>query len=298
MDKPRRRYNSVEAVIAALNRTYDAVWKKYIETTNPPSMVYHYCRHDALCRIVRSGNLWASDVLNMNDPEEVTYAFQCVVAPVIAQMNQGGTEGCYLDGTATAEVIRSVCSTWCTHIACFSATDALPAQWRNYAGGTGCAIGFDRRGLTKWCLDRNVALFPVNYALSLQRTLVREYLSRERMIELDRLSGKAANIATVHEVRKHANKYLHSLTMSMKSEEWRDEQEWRLLIIQSEGHERFQAFERPEGICCFELPILVASLVREIVLSPRYCADPNELRSLLDSSEMSSVVIRPSQCEF
>lgn len=175
--------------------------------------------------------LRASDVWCMDDQTEITYALQDVLGPIVAERDGSGEEKYYLRGVARPEVIKAVCSTWCTHIACLSASAEVPSQWKDYAGCTGYAIGFDQHALGKWCASRNIALLPMNYELSVQQKILREFLESERGIELTRLGAKEVGAATVREVRSHANKYLHSLTLSMKSEEWHRQQEWRILVV-------------------------------------------------------------------
>ncbi|MGA2113224.1 MAG: DUF2971 domain-containing protein [Bryobacteraceae bacterium] len=256
--------------------------------------MYHYCKHDAFCKIVRSGKLWASDVLCMDDRTEIKYAFTEVIRPVVDERDENGDTRYYLRAVASPEVVRDVWRTWCTHVACFSATAELPSQWEKYASCTGYAIGFDQRGLDEWCRARKIALFPMNYELPRQQEMVREFFEGEKVVELRRLASKSCKDQMVHEIRSHANKYLASLTQSVKSKYWSDQQEWRILVIQKEGQKGFGSFTRPDGVCCFELPICTADIVTEVVLAPHFSSDQGAIRLLLRDAGLSSVVIRPS----
>jgi hypothetical protein len=66
VSKPRIKKNSKSAV-EVLDRVFRSIGQEYLEPPDPPATLYHYCREDVLEMILRSGNLWASDILSMHD---------------------------------------------------------------------------------------------------------------------------------------------------------------------------------------------------------------------------------------
>jgi hypothetical protein len=99
------------------------------------------------------------------------------------------------------------------------------------------------------------------------------------------------------EYRSHVFKYLLSLAMSIKDPAWRDEQEWRLLVVQPHDQSGFTRLSRPDGVCYFELPICSAHTVREVVLGPRCDLEQQALSQFLIQVGMPAVPIRRSSCE-
>ena len=66
-----------------------AIWNRYIEAMNPPATLYHYCPAETFQKILRARNLRASDILRMNDPREVEYAFVDVIGLLVAEREDG-----------------------------------------------------------------------------------------------------------------------------------------------------------------------------------------------------------------
>ncbi len=78
-----------------------------------------------------SGALWESDVLSMNDPEEITYPVCDVIAPLVSVTQNG--ERKYFISRVKEEIVKETWGSFCTHIACFSANSELRSQWEMYA---------------------------------------------------------------------------------------------------------------------------------------------------------------------
>jgi hypothetical protein len=184
--------------------------------------------------------------------------------------------------------VKKVWSRFCTHIACFSATGESSDQWKSYAKCEGFALGFDRLALQNWCLEIGVALFPVVYCASKQRELIQDFLDKEKHLEVVR----NLDLKTVDAVRSKAMTYLTSLAMPLKSAEWQAEQEWRLLIIQPLDQRRFAPRTRGEGICYFELPLVVPELLKEVVVAKKCKEEFDSIRSHLAKSGLADVEVR------
>jgi hypothetical protein len=297
MSKPRRKYGSPEAVTSALKSVFEAIWREYVEEPGPPKTVYHYCRENVLWQILRAGKLWASDVLCMNDPKEITYAFTDIISPLVDIREDGSPR--YFIKSIKNDLVKEVWGKWCTHIACLSSTAELPSQWARYAECTGYAIGFDRSRLEQWCHEQQISLFPMSYDRPRHKEMIRRFLDREVTIEVQR--NLSTPSAAREALRGKAVTYLSSLAMTIKENVWRGEREWRILVIQPEGENRFKPLtrrnERNDVVSYFELSICTPQLVTEVVLGPRCCADLGELRRELNNAGFDSVRLRRCLCD-
>jgi hypothetical protein len=290
VSKPRRKYNSPKAIVDALERRFRFIDQKYVEVPDPPKTLYHYCREDVLLAILCSGNLWASDVLFMNDEKEVGYSYDLINRIVAAAGEEEGVPK-YPFKSRNA---REIWSRFWTHITCFSSTSELPSQWYGYASaGTGCAIGIDQKSLRTWCNERGVSLVPMIYNRSRQEEMLTDFFEAERSI---RISRKPTAESGAREVfRWTAIKYLASLALTLKDEGWQSERETRILIIRPTNSTDFVRKVRKDGVGYFELPIV--DLATEIVLGPQCDLDSEELAAILDRAGLNSVNVRRSSCQ-
>lgn len=289
--KPRRKRSSFEAAVDDLKWAFKAIWNRHVEVAEPPTILYHYCPENVLPKILRSGKLWASDILCTNDSKEIAYAFNDVIAPLVGQ-RENGEPKYFIETVASPDLVRQIWGRVHAHIACLSSTSELPSQWGRYAKCAGYAIGFHRRALQDWCWSHDVPLFPVSYERALQRAMISRFLDKEKEIEISRNLPRP----TIMEFREEGWAPFVSLAMSMKEQSWRSEQEWRVLIIEPNNPKRFTLQTREDGVRYFELPICSAGIVKEIVLGPQCTAHPMEVRSQLDDAGLGAVDARRCAC--
>ena len=132
----------------------------------------------------------------------------------------------------------------------------------------------------------------MSYERSHQVAIITRFLDREKAVELSRQPPRS----TIMALREEGRKYLTCLAMALKDPARHSEHEWRVLIIEPEGGNRFTRLKRDDGVHYIELPICAAGAVNEIVLGPRCSADPAKLRCQLDDAGLNSVSIRRSMC--
>lgn len=295
MSKPRRAYDSPAAVKAAIKREFDYLWKKYIEAPHPPSIIYHYCREDVFPKILATRNLWASDVLQMNDKREIVYPLTDVLAPIVSEAGADGNPKYFLKAVKADEIIREVWRQFHTHIACLSADSGIPSQWAAYAKDTGFAVGLNLEALDRWCVDKGISLFAMTYERSVHAAIIRTFLEKEAQIETNR--NLLTHTSARAELRSKAEVYLVSLAMALKADCWRQEQEWRILVVEADRMKsRFPLLTRPDGVHYFELPVCTPDLFTELVLGPLCSINEGEARRLLDGAGFPSVRVRRSSC--
>jgi hypothetical protein len=231
----------------------------------------------------------------MNDKREVIYPISDILAPIVSEIGADGNPKYFLRAIKSDEIIREVWQGFHTHIACLSADPNIPSQWAAYAKDTGFAVGLDLAALDEWCVSQGISLFPMVYEPSVHKTIIRTFLEKEAQIEANR--NLLAHSPTRDELRSKAEVYLVSLAMALKAECWRQEQEWRILIIEADRKaSRFPLLTRPDGVNYFELPICTPGLFTELVLGPLCNMSESEARRLIDAAGFSAVRVRRTSC--
>jgi hypothetical protein len=267
-----------------MKRKFEVIKGKYFEGADSPRILYHYCTEETLKKILNSGKLWATDILCVNDKKEIDYAFE-----VINRIAAGDSR--YFFKLNVGQSAREVWRKIGTHIACLSSTAEISSQWDKYAAaGTGCAVGFDRVELEKWCDGMRISLVPMLYEPLLQDRMMKDFLEAEREVRECRNPGPEGGGREA--LRSEADKYLFTLAMTLKGENWRDEREWRMLVIRPKGATDFELLTRNDGVRYIELPICGPSIAREVVLGPQCCADIEELKRQLGNEGLSKVSMR------
>jgi len=136
------RFNSDAGKI--VNSLFDV-----LKAQEPPPIIYHYTNDAGLKGILEAGQLWLTDVFNLNDPSEINHGFSLMLnalmgkAKSISRKSEQFAEG--LKGFRDRGGLQKtgnyfVCS--------FSACSDDLGQWRAYAdNGRGFVLGFDTREL-------------------------------------------------------------------------------------------------------------------------------------------------------
>jgi hypothetical protein len=101
--------------------------------------VYHYTDAYGLIGILEKSRLWASALLGLNDPTELTYGVERVLEEM-ADWRPGPVKESVLQflGPGVVQLVKDV-----TFVVCGSTDGNALSQWRSYAGARGYAIQID-----------------------------------------------------------------------------------------------------------------------------------------------------------
>lgn len=185
----------------------------------PPSPLFHYTDGDGLMGIVRDRCLWATHAAFLNDPRETL-----VVREALRAILDEST------GSPFMSELRDLCRPAAepdllqapAYVVAFTETGNDLSQWRSYGdGGRGYALGFDTEGLRV----RHCRLMRVRYGMGDAVATIRRFLE---------LLGAAAARDGAHDggtrVRASMGLFLTLAAPMFKSEEYRSEREWRLVL--------------------------------------------------------------------
>ena len=195
-----------------------------------PATIYHYCGPDSFRNILKSKQLWLSDVHCMNDSTEQTW--------LIDKAKQLLSDPRYQDDEKKYLQVVVENFDWMAldpHAICFSENPDLLSQWRAYAeDGKGCSVGFS----TSWIESQKhlyprhyVALWPVEYKESRQDELlnhyIETYLTRMKNCENQRKEGMKLVTA------------IYALSGACKNPHFEEENEIRLLVMEPRDPDAF-----------------------------------------------------------
>lgn len=121
---------------------------KTLESQEPPQTIYHYTNDVGLKGILETGQLWLSDIFNLNDPSELSHGFSHAVKILNNKAANGPPESKLFARDFSNFHQRGMQGAAHFFVCSFSRDDADLGQWRAYAdNGRGYALGFDAKVL-------------------------------------------------------------------------------------------------------------------------------------------------------
>jgi hypothetical protein len=136
----------------------------------PVAEVWHYTSADGLIAILKSGQMWSTQVACLNDSLEQRYFGDLVNDVVRLQMAQNTEPDLAVLLRIADQGLsqRDFASAW-HFVACFSEVEDDLGQWRGYGGGEcGYALGFRFDGILEAIRTRPSALFLAIFTLTKQ----------------------------------------------------------------------------------------------------------------------------------
>src|ERR1700728_454678 len=144
-----------------------------------PSELWHYTNADGLINIIKSGQIWSTQITCLNDTLEQRFFGDLVHAAVKERRaHNTDTALAVLLQVADEALANRDFSTAGHFVACFSEVEDDLGQWRGYGGGEcGYAVGFRADGIMQALKGRpNTLLLPLNYVKQSHDFLVENVL--------------------------------------------------------------------------------------------------------------------------
>ena len=208
--------------------------------TKPPSPLYHYTSMEGLLGIGRSGKIYASDTRYLNDSTDSAYVFN-FLENHIAQRISGGTDHDQKYYKKLSSALKTLRMSE-VFVASFSEDGDSLSQWRAYSpGGLGFSIGFDAESLITAHVPDPKTGKPNSVTSSLRKiTYLKDGASLQEELLND---GKALGVALASFIPRTdsidpsgATAALLAVTApTFKHDAFRDEREWRLILLNASG---------------------------------------------------------------
>jgi hypothetical protein len=254
-----------------------------LESQEPPDLIYHYTNDVGLRGILETGQLWLTDIFNLNDPSELSHGFSHAVNILNSKAEQGPPESQVFAKNFSAFYQNGMRGTAHYFVCSFSTDGDDLGQWRAYAdNGCGYALGFDAKSLESVFTRENGAPIPSNCTFHIKyEDAVLEEIHR-RMIEsmfnlISLPRGKNLDSTTINSYMKELSVLLsvHVLRAALffKHAAYRNEMEFRFLQLHQadvpppEVKQRYRSYELVR-YREFDWRRLHAGALKQIIVGP------------------------------
>jgi hypothetical protein len=253
-----------------------------LEEEPAPAMIYHYTNDAGLRGIIETGQLWLTDIFNLNDPTELRYGLKPATEIMESEADKGGPEVKQFTKNMAAMLQGGVEKVAHYFVCCFSRTGDDLGQWRAYAdNGRGYALGFDGSTLEQAFTRVGTTpisgpmTFPVTYGDDRLREMQRQIISKVIPL-LSAPYGRDLPNGAI-------NKYMSELSVSLsvpllrsalffKHKAYTHEQEYRFLYLYRAGIVPDLKFRsRPHSLIRykeFDWRGVAADALKEIIIGP------------------------------
>jgi hypothetical protein len=201
-------------------------WLKDVMSKKWSGSIYHYTDAEGLLGILKSGCLWATHFLGMNDVSEVQYARQLAhdILEKVGTTVADETLQCLEHVGRTLDAFDVVAP---PYLVCFCDHGNLLSQWREYGSrGDGFSISFDVPALVNGLTGR-VAVYKVIYDRPQQENIMRTITER-CCAALEKHGSKNIKRASQLTATHLAGQLTIPLVM-FKNPEFHEEREWRIV---------------------------------------------------------------------
>jgi hypothetical protein len=221
-----------------------ASFLRSVDSTPPPTIIYHYTDDAGLKGILETGKVRLSDIFSLNDPSELSHGFSIFVETLKTSAASGPPEA-KLFANSMDRFLERIRDTAQYFSCSFSADGDDLGQWRAYAdNGHGYALGFDATLLESSFEKQsqgpipNTASFPITYQDAKLAAIHSDLVSRMcNLISLPR--GRKLSDADVNAYMGELAVMLASHAMHaclfFKHPGYKNEQEYRFLEVCEAG---------------------------------------------------------------
>jgi hypothetical protein len=200
----------------------------------PPDVLWHYTGADAVINILKSGQIFSTQISCVNDATEYKYSIELVVVALnrLRPSYVSNADAIYLLDYIDARIsMEASTSSW--FITCFSTERDDLSQWRAYGGGeNGFAIGFDPGQMALGANVQLGMLAPVQYDPA-DHTKISDAIARATIeLFLDGWQRRHATCAIDNWASVFLSAWVNNieyLAPVLKHSGFRAESEWRVI---------------------------------------------------------------------
>ncbi len=231
-----------------------------MSSEKPPSTLYHYTSQKGLLGIIEKGEIWATDILYLNDAMEYKYAVNLFSEKIEKFKKAYSTVPPFFSSSIesmeehrrTYPIVPTppyrYDKEWLEynmlddlyvfiqdieyHIFVFSLSQKrdLLSQWRGYCPyGNGYSIGFETSYFTSNMKDHGLRFIKCEYDEGVQKKMIEDFVDsyindvKKNIKKLSELRDSRIGL-----MREYINKFL-LIASTLKSKSFEEEEEWRLV---------------------------------------------------------------------
>jgi len=223
--------------------------------------LFHYTTLDGLKGILENRSIWFSHINTLNDPLELQYGRRIIIDE-IEEFLKSETDPLLISLFLTMKNFISAFGIYMTHlyIACFCEDENLLSQWRSYSSnGGGYNVGIKIDSNTNYSINPTsfskkplIFLRKVIYIERDQKAIVKDYLTKivvafnEARLRIKKEMGEIPITWETQAALDTLNP-LFDIMCCLKQEVFKEETEWRLIMINREDKVDFIKFREMGG---------------------------------------------------
>jgi hypothetical protein len=263
-------------------------FRKKLDLQKQPPIIYHYTDDVGLRGILETGQLWLTDIFNLNDPSELNHGFTRAIEVLNSLVVNGPPESkAFARQLTYLSEQKGIQGSAEFFVCSFSSCGDDLGQWRAYAdNGRGYAVGFDAEALGCGFVNGQTTIpnSEVSYAATFPITYKDAELARihrkiiEKMLGLVSLPhGRNLQDAAIKSyIRELSVSFMtHTIHAALffKHEAYNNEQEHRFLEVYSAAAppSKMKLRSRPYSLIKykeFDWRSVAAKALRQIVVGP------------------------------
>lgn len=212
------------------------------------SVIYHYTKPEKLLEIISNNSIRFSNVLYLNDKEEVAYSYKLIIKLIneTPELNEELFEKIsthfknkyrhIVDGSG--ELLNNL-EYFTTS---FSSDNDNLTLWNNYAKGknyTGYNVGFNKRKLIKEMTENNYLPIygSVIYDRAKQSKIIRSIFKKWNSLFEKAYKSKRNNKVKLFDIMFELVDVLNIVSIFFKNPQFKNEREYRIVIVNAFGGE-------------------------------------------------------------
>jgi len=197
-------------------------------SNNAPKFLYHYTNSKGLLGILDSGKIWTTKIQYLNDKSELNLALKYINEEIENQLRGDEKTRTDEDLTDMKGIIETLTNQNINvSVASFTGQGDQLSQWRGYCNiGTGYSLGFDsQRLLAKLIENRAYHLVECEYLEENHKRMVKELVDSTSVVSI----RQNPNYGKPPFYDWNFAQSILFLAPIIKSEKFKEEQEWRLI---------------------------------------------------------------------
>lgn len=224
-------------ISSQLLRKQNEIWDEF-DSTARPELLLHYTCPNGFRGIIESGEIWCTDIRDVNDPREGDYGLDVIQS--VVDRNRTLIDEEFTEVILNSKSLFGLKKFWSVYIACFCSSGEQPYMWSTYAcDRTGFAIGFNYDTLISGASGgKRYAVFRVLYD--------RQTQERKIAATLDHAIAMDLTMNLVPEDRRRF--WMEEVAVALivcasrfKHPKWCSEQEFRLSVTDPPDVVKFDA---------------------------------------------------------
>lgn len=233
-----------------------------------PDILAHYTNIDGALGILGRKEIWASNIMYLNDKEELIHALKSIEKPlkeILELVENKSVVHSAIDSISNKISINNIPDTYATS---FCLNEDKLSMWRGYSHKSqGVSISFKYDYISKISKNKNINSNKVIYSkFSTERELQKQIKSQIRsFIDIEEIIGNSGSY-----LRNHIESSIYLILARFKHIGFKDEGEWRLITQDKDGKIRPQF--RPHGnriIPYITLPLEnISTGIKKITVGP------------------------------